>query len=204
MRYGAIRRGDAVRAPILPFHHVPSRNLDPGRLIRLSQNYGGGNPRVSRTGGRLGFNMSLQCGFGTIDGIKSGVSHIFGLRSDNRNAKLSSYTIDPAAAYEKPNQKSTPQASASIFIDVVKESSDVYTPLKFVAGGLWFVLKYYDVGMPVSPNRLHRSLLNQQTVVNRETIKSLIPRVEGFAKSLSTPAPTGEFKEIKRREELKG
>ena len=60
----------------------------------------------------------------------------------------------------------------------------------------------YD--MSVSPNRLHRSLLNQQTVVNRETIESLIPRVEGLAESLSAPAPRGEAKEIERREKLKG
>ena len=59
-------------------------------------------------------------------------------------------------------------------------------------------------GIPAPPNRLHRSFLNQQTVANRETIESLIPRVEGLAESLSTPAPRGEAKEIKRREKLKG
>ena len=58
-------------------------------------------------------------------------------------------------------------------------------------------------GIPAPPNPLHRSLLNQQTVANRETIESLIPRVEGLAKSLSTPVPEGEVKEIKRRQELR-
>ena len=77
------------------------------------------------------------------------------------------------------------------------------TPLKSVAGGLCAVLKYYDVWYACSPNRLHRSLLNQQTVANRETIESLVPRVEGLAESLSTPAPEGEVKEIKRRQVLK-
>ena len=140
-----------MRAPILPCHRVPSRNSDPGRPIRLSQNYRGGNPTVSGTTGRFGFNLPLQFDFGTIDGIRSRVSKIFGLRSDSnhvsdsKHAKLSSYTIDPAAAYEKPNEQSTLQASAGLVIDVLKESSDVCTPLKSVAGGLSAILKYYDV-----------------------------------------------------------
>ena len=59
---------------------------------------------------------------------------------------LSSYTVDPTAAYEsKPDWKSTLYASAGLVIDVVKESSDVFTPLKSVAGGLSAVLKHYDV-----------------------------------------------------------
>ena len=63
MHYGAIRQGDAMRAPILPCHRVPSLNLDPGRPIRLSQDYRGGNQTVSRAGGRFGFNLSLQFDF---------------------------------------------------------------------------------------------------------------------------------------------
>ena len=151
MRYGTIPQGDAMRAPILPCHRVPSRNSDPGRPIRLSQNYRGGNLTVSGTTGRFGFNLPLQFDFGTIDGIKSRVSNFFGLRSDtkhasdskhtsdSKHAKLSSYSIDPAAAYKKPNGQSTLRASAGL------ESSDVYTPLKSVAGGLCAILKYYDV-----------------------------------------------------------
>ena len=60
--------------------------------------------------------------------------------------KLSSYVIDPSAAYEnKSNWKSTAYASTKLVIDVVKESSDIFTPLKSVAGGLSAVLKHYDV-----------------------------------------------------------
>ena len=39
-------------------------------------------------------------------------------------------------------------------------------------------------------------------MANRESIESLIPRVEGLAKSLRPPAPKGEIKEIQRRQEL--
>ena len=58
--------------------------------------------------------------------------------------KLSSYTVDPTAAY-KPDWKSTLHASAGLVVDVLKESSDAFTPLKSVAGGLSAILKHYDV-----------------------------------------------------------
>ena len=57
--------------------------------------------------------------------------------------------------------------------------------------------------MPISSNRSHRPLFNQQTKANREVINSLIPRIDGLADSLSTPAPEGEIEEINRRKELK-
>jgi hypothetical protein len=55
--------------------------------------------------------------------------------------ELSSYTVDSKASYEnKPNWK-----SVGLVVDVLKESSDVFTPLKSVAGGLSAILKHYDV-----------------------------------------------------------
>jgi hypothetical protein len=60
--------------------------------------------------------------------------------------KLSGYTVDPIAAYEnKPNLKPTLYAGARLAIGVVKESSDVFTPLKSVAGGLSAIIDCYDV-----------------------------------------------------------
>ena len=47
-----------------------------------------------------------------------------------------------------------------------------------------------------------RSLINQQTMPNRKTVESLMPRIEGLTKSLKEPAPEGEVREIERREEL--
>jgi len=44
---------------------------------------------------------------------------------------------------------STVYASTKVVVDVVKESSDVFPPLKAAVGGLLAVLKHYDVG-PVS------------------------------------------------------
>ena len=40
-------------------------------------------------------------------------------------------------------------------------------------------------------------------MANRESIESLIPRVDGLAESLSAPVPEGEIKEITRRQKLK-
>ena len=65
---------------------------------------------------------------------------------ENKPVKLSSYVVDPTAAYEnKPNWKSTAYASAGLAIDVLKETSDACIPLKSVVGCLSAVLKYYDV-----------------------------------------------------------
>ena len=69
---------------------------------------------------------------------------------ENKPVEPSSYVVDPSAAYENnSNWKSTAYASAKVIIDVVKESSDVFTPLKSVAGGLSAVLKHYDARIPI-------------------------------------------------------
>ena len=71
--------------------------------------------------------------------------------------KLSSYVIDPTAAYEnKQNWKSALHASAGLIIDVLKELSDAFTPLKFVVGGLSAILKHSVV--------LNRNLKNVRDV----------------------------------------
>ena len=45
----------------------------------------------------------------------------------------------------KSSWKSTAYASAKVVVDVVKESSDVFPPLKSVVGGLAAILKHCDV-----------------------------------------------------------
>ena len=40
-------------------------------------------------------------------------------------------------------------------------------------------------------------------MANRESIESLIPRIEDLAESLGTPAPEGEIKEMERRQKLR-
>ena len=146
-----------MRAPILPCHCVPSRSLDPDRPIQLSQNYGDGNPTVSSARSRFNFNLVLQSDLGVTGGTMSEIpsvpSHPFLVPNVNESepVDLSSPIVDPTASSQnKSNLKSTVHASAGLFIDVLKESSDVCTPLKSVAGGLCAVLKYYDVRYPCS------------------------------------------------------
>ena len=68
---------------------------------------------------------------------------------ENESGNISTCVANPIAAYEnKPNPKSTVYASAGLAIDVLQESSDVFTPLKSVVGGLSAVLQYYDVRYP--------------------------------------------------------
>ena len=106
---------------------------------------------VSRSGVRPSLNPSSQYDPGVIVGPTSKIPSV----SDHlpvpdvdksKPVELSSYIVDPTAAYEnEPDWKSTLYASAGLVVDVVKESSDVFTPLKSVAGGLSAIMKYYDV-----------------------------------------------------------
>ena len=162
--FESLSRGSAVpeseaprpRAPIPPCHHVPSRcNLDcvpPSRLLHPCVD---GDPKVSNAGGRFGLNLLLPFHLGATGGTTSQIPsasshHLPDPNADESEAgNLSSCVVDPTAAYEdKPNLKSTVYASAGLAVDVLKESSDAFTPLKSVVGGLSAVRKYYDVRYP--------------------------------------------------------
>jgi hypothetical protein len=113
------------------------------------------NSDGSRASGRFGFNRASRFDSGAKTGAVSEISpvpvHYLSVPGidEIKPVELSSYTVDPTAAYEnKPDWKSTLQASAGLAIDVLKESSDVFTPLKSVAGGLSAILKHYDVWHP--------------------------------------------------------
>jgi len=70
-------------------------------------------------------------------------------RDQNNRPKSSDYIVDPSAAYEKKSSwKSTAYATTKLAIHMVKESSDVFPPLKSVAGGLSAILKHCDVHPP--------------------------------------------------------
>ena len=70
-------------------------------------------------------------------------------RSAPRETKRSKFLdriLDRGAANEnKSSWKSTAYSSVKVVIDMVKESSDVFPPLKAVMGGLAAILKHYDV-----------------------------------------------------------
>src|SRR6202000_3149946 len=98
---------------------------------------------VSRGGGRFDLKLSSRFDLGETGGTTSQVPSVSGHHllvsntCESKPVKLSSYIVDPTAAYEnKPDWKSTLHASAGLVIDVLKESSDAFTPLKSVVGGL--------------------------------------------------------------------
>ena len=55
-------------------------------------------------------------------------------------------TVDPEVVPEsKPGWKSTAYTTTKLAINLVKESSDIFPPLKSVAGGLSAILDHCDV-----------------------------------------------------------
>jgi len=100
--------------------------------------------------------------------------------------------------------KSKPLASstAKLLLRGVKESADAFPPLKSVAGGLCFILDNCEVRPTRTSPDLRCSRSSQKTMACRQTIESLIPRVEALAQSLGSPVPEGEFKEEERRKIL--
>ena len=106
-------------------------------------------------------SLSSQCGFRTsdryhlFDNTASDVISLSGnhpsevLNVDEtlgKYLKLSSYLVDPTAAYEnKSDWELTVEASERLAIDISKESPVAYTPLKSVVEGLSAVLEYCDV-----------------------------------------------------------
>lgn len=101
---------------------------------------------VSRTGGRFGFNpFDPGATGGATTQIPSGSNNPPNA-DQSKPVKLPSYTVDPAAAHEnKSNMKPTARASARLVIDALKESSDLFPPLKAAVTGVSAILQHYDV-----------------------------------------------------------
>ena len=89
-------------------------------------------------------------------------------------------------------------------LDVVKESSDVFTPLKSVVGGLSAILKQYDVSLYDSgnPDSADFVYFNKQYIANKEDVQRLITRVDLLSTSLTGKPQHDDVKEIERREVL--
>ena len=73
------------------------------------------------------------------------VAHHQIIKRQNERPGPSNYTVDPGTSYEKKlGQKSTAYSATKLVIDIVKEASDVFPPLKSVAGGLSAILNHCD------------------------------------------------------------
>ena len=74
------------------------------------------------------------------------------LRPDKRSGFLDRVFNRGTGNEEKSSWKSVAYSSTKVVIDVVKESSDIFPPLKSIAGGLAAILKHYDVGSFPQPH----------------------------------------------------
>jgi len=84
--------------------------------------------------------------FATHTGNPTATDRTRSAPSEGENLESSDHTPDEGA--ETQNESSWMSAaylSTKVVIDVVKESSDVFPPLKSVASGLAAVFKHYDV-----------------------------------------------------------
>ena len=86
-------------------------------------------------------------------------------------------------------------------LEVVKESSDVFVPLKSVVGGLSVLLKQYDVSVRLGNFGL-ADYSCKQFIANKDDVRRLIGRVELLTISLTGPPQENDIKEIARREVL--
>jgi len=141
--------------------------------------------------------------FITHAGNPTGTDRTRSAPSEDENLESSDRTFDKGAATQNElNWMSAVYSSTKVVIDVVKESSDVFPPLKSVASGLTAVLKHYDV-RSLSLITFTVVTIASATTTNRKKVVSLIPRVEKLAESLCEAAPESEVKECERRGTLK-
>ncbi|KAF9464274.1 hypothetical protein BDZ94DRAFT_505554 [Collybia nuda] len=93
----------------------------------------------------------------------------------------------PAGAplHQHYSKLSTAYNATRLMVDVVKESADVFPPLKSVVGGLTMLLKHYD-----------------QYITNKGDVQRLIDRANKLGESITRPLQNGDVQEIGRREVL--
>ena len=94
-------------------------------------------------------------------------------------------------------------AGARMAVEIAKESSDMFLPLKAVVGALAVLIKSYDVSPPqvFALPIINRSL--QQTTANADQIKEIEGRIESLAEVLASPAGDQDSGEKARREVLR-
>ena len=96
----------------------------------------------------------------------------------------------------------TAYGAAKMAVEVAKESSDMFPPLKAVAGAMSVLIRNYDVRLSVmnwiSPHP-DPAFLFQQTSDNADTMKGIEQRVQSLSGVLASPVSKGDFAEKGRR-----
>ena len=191
---------------VYPVGSTPDLRIGPSNLPTPG-------PSTSRDRGSNGTQMPLSpiihltasCPRNTArHSVSDRIRSIFrtGKRQDSKPQK---HSIDEIEIDEnKSDWKSTTYATTKLALHMVRETSDAFPPLKAVAGGLSAILNHCDVlSVLLISYRTRHLHISQKTIACRQTIESLMPRIEGLVESLSAPVPQGEIKEEKRREVLR-
>ena len=76
--------------------------------------------------------------------------------------RILNWTATTSENKPKSNLGSTVYPSARVVVDIVKESSDVFPPLKSVMGGLTAILNHYDVCLSLLPYSLFDNYPSKQ------------------------------------------
>ena len=91
---------------------------------------------------------------------------------------------------------------AKILLDIAKESSDWFPPLKSALGGVGALIKHYEVwvGRAGVAHSLHEC--SQEFADVRDQIEDLIPHLNRLKQKANTAIGDGDKAEKKRRSEL--
>lgn len=96
----------------------------------------------------------------------------------------------------------TAYGAARMAVEIAKESSDMFLPLKAVVGALAVLIKNYDVSPKHLAPTSHRQS-PQQTAANVEQMKEIEERIESLADVLASPVGDQDSGEKARREALR-
>ena len=95
--------------------------------------------------------------------------------------------------------------AARVAVEIAKESSDMFLPLKAVAGALSVLIKNYDVSVSCcGPNipSYFPCFPPQQTSDNADNLKEIERRVRSLSSVLASPISEDDYAEKGRRMEL--
>ena len=142
--------------PPRPQSQFATRSSEPNPQTLQTPNTGG-----EQTSNPFGSNLSLWFDLGTTGAATSEIPSASDPHLSVSNSNVSDNRLPIPSVHEskpaelsfhvvvtdgnKSNLKSTVTATAGLVIDILKESSDAFTPLKSMVGGLSAILKHYDV-----------------------------------------------------------
>jgi len=113
---------------------------------------------------------------------------------------------DGAAIRGRDTGWKTAYAAVRMAVETIKESSDMFLPLKAVVGALSVLMKNYDVSISCLQTKhllIFRPSPLQQTLENIDGVKGIERRVQSLSGVLASPVSEDDYAEKGRRAELR-